>query len=92
MGTYRVDDCENSWVPDYNKTPTQNYDWSYSNPYLQPGTTIDPREVISKTQYDLLLLQVSELRRRLEEVEERELVLIKKLMESLDGADDKTST
>lgn len=47
-----------------------------------------PRPV-SKEQYELLLFQVSELRKRLEEVEERELKLIKMLMEGKNGADDK---
>lgn len=36
---------------------------------------------VSKEQYELLLFQVSELRKRVEEVEERELKLIKMLME-----------
>lgn len=42
---------------------------------------------VSKTQYDLLLFQVSEMRKRLEEVEERELSLIKMLMEKQDDPD-----
>lgn len=36
---------------------------------------------VSKAEYDLLLLQVSELRKRIDEVEERERTLIKMLME-----------
>lgn len=44
-------------------------------------------EHVSKTQYDLLLSQVSEMRKRLEEVEERELTLIKMLMEKQDDSD-----
>lgn len=50
------------------------------------GTTVSIPT--SKAEYELLLLQVSELRKRLEEVEERERTLIKMLMEKLNGADD----
>lgn len=82
MGTYE----------DYKYTKNT---WSSSecNPFSDLSIpTPYTKELVSKTQYDLLLFQVAELRRRVEEVEERELVLIRKLMESLDGADDKTST
>ena len=47
---------------------------------------------VTKTEYDLLLFQVAEFRKRLEEVEERERILIKMLMEKLDGADDKDAS
>lgn len=41
---------------------------------------------------ELLMTKINDLTDRVKEVEAREIELIKKLMESLDGADDKTST
>lgn len=63
---------------------------TYKNNYIisdDYGRTT-PLIPTSKAEYELLVFQVSELRKRLEEVEERERTLIKMLMEKLNGADD----
>lgn len=73
-----------SWNDTISGVSTYKKNYTISDDY---GRTV-PSAPTSKAEYELLLLQVSELRKRLEEVEERERTLIKMLMEKLNGADD----
>lgn len=72
--------CTNKYIIDgrYSSGSTGWGNYTYPTDYLYS-------KPVTKEQYELLLFQVSELRKRLEEVEERELKLIKMLLERKDN-------